>query len=209
MPEGLDGHAWAFDVAPAMAGIEADDDARGVALAVVASIVLGQVINSWPVDTALSIAGFRRARSGKTWLVYNDVDYAPYVHDGLADRLASQAVESAKSAARESVRKTTAERGEGLSGVERRRALLRERQARRRRASRVGRAASASAATEAATFRSAVQIVQPLRLALGAAEFNSLVSVIRLRQWDRARRTLLAIGARREAAELERLVRGN
>ena len=54
------------------------------------------VVAGWPVVTALSISGWRTRGS----VVYNDVEYVPYVRNGLADRLWAEALAEYRAAAR-------------------------------------------------------------------------------------------------------------
>ncbi len=82
--------AWEQDVAPVLAGFNPPGETpqlREAVLAEVATMVRDYIVAGWPVATGLSIAGWRTRGS----VVYNDVEYVPYVRDGLADRLWEEA----------------------------------------------------------------------------------------------------------------------
>jgi hypothetical protein len=85
-------HAWEFDVRAALTtSVRAGPDARRTALRVAAEAVLRAIKAVWPVDTGRSLAGFAIEPKGTSWIVYNDVEYTKYVHDGLATRTAQAA----------------------------------------------------------------------------------------------------------------------
>jgi hypothetical protein len=84
-----------------------------VALSTAATVVLDTITAGWPVDTGLSLAGFRREPRGDSWWVYNDVEYTEYVHGGLADRLAAQGIAKARPIATAEYESTIARRGTG------------------------------------------------------------------------------------------------
>lgn len=192
------GHAWEFDVGPVLADVVIDDpDARLGALSLVASRVLAAVVDVWPVATALSLAGFRRAQVGDTYVVYNDVEYTKYVHDGLATRTAERAARKARPAA--------------LARVEQ---ILSVRGAKRRAIQLVQKTRTAEIQTSAAVVREAQMVrtallaMEPLRTVPGLmpAQVEGVLSLVRRGLYSAARRKLMQLGQALLAEELRRLV---
>lgn len=52
-----------------------------------AEAALQVIIDEWPVDTALSIAGFRVHAVNDSWAIRNNVEYTAYVHNDLIARV--------------------------------------------------------------------------------------------------------------------------
>jgi hypothetical protein len=66
----------------------------------VAENILSAIVSQWPVDTGLSLAGFDiHTASPTSILVYNEVPYTEYVHEGLADQVFDQAIAAERTSA--------------------------------------------------------------------------------------------------------------
>lgn len=69
---------------------------RDVVASEMAGLIRGYIVSGWPVATGLSVAGWRTRGT----VVYNDVEYVPFVRNGLADRLWEEALDVYRAQAR-------------------------------------------------------------------------------------------------------------
>lgn len=185
---------WEFNVRPVLTGVNLDGVSvaeQGILLKLAASLVMGSILDNWPIDTGKSVAGFRTTKRGSDWWVTNAVDYTEYVRDGLVDGLAEAGLVAAKpriKAAAKNVREGKAP----------------DRPGRRRRSDIVPRQATA-VRIEANQTRDALRIVGPL---VESGELpKSAAALVRRGQLVRAGRALRAAGLRREAALVEQISR--
>ena len=94
----------------------AADHAAGdmsVNVARLAELSVGDIRADWPVLTGTSQDGWRATRSGLDSMIINDVDYAEDVHDGLADTLVPEVLETNDPAAIAAIERVITARLEG------------------------------------------------------------------------------------------------
>ncbi len=110
--------AWERDSAELIADFQPNGQTPGfreVVAVAMAPIMRDAMVAGWPVATGLSVAGWRTRGS----VVYNDVEYVPFVRDGLADRLWAAAVADNRAMARsmllDLINRTPASGGGGLA----------------------------------------------------------------------------------------------
>jgi hypothetical protein len=66
-------------------------------MSVLAEVVVGEVVGSWPVDSGDSLAAWGSTSTPQGASVFNDASYASFVGDGLADELVTVSLDGNES----------------------------------------------------------------------------------------------------------------
>jgi hypothetical protein len=171
---------------------------RGV-LKTVAEAVMEYITAGWPVDTANSLAGWGVRPGGKSWAVFNPVEYTSHVHDGLAEQLYKTALGRSVGPAN-ALLKSRVARSDSKPGTRQRRTVTPKSMGRISRAS----SRAAVKVTDRAVLRKVLAKVQTLKLSPSVA--SKVKVLVRAGKVESSIRLLVNEGYRAEARRLSKLL---
>jgi hypothetical protein len=197
--------SWELDVDEAMAGVRVrgeTPDLRAVAIQEAAEAIRSFIVAQWPVDTGLSVAGFKVQQRGERWWVVNEVDYVEFVWEqaayggppGLIYRIAEPAISAAEPVFRDALAaKVYRSQVVGARG-----------------SFKLDRNPAYTAFKARIKTRNAIEVLAPLTSsgALTTGESGALLGLLRAGRFADAVRRLAALGYTREAAAVDRVARG-